>query len=226
MIFTVEFDAIIEENTDLLDTLRANDATGYNTIADVKQKDGSFDLTPLFIGSQGTLGIITEMIMRGEFRSLHMGVAAMVFASSNTARDALDELCSMTPAFVEYFDAELFETAAKCGRQYEFYKRALDEIKAPASVVIVGFDEFSDRVRAKRLKKVVKTFAEVWKMSYFQPPTVIRRRICSLLTLPTIQPCLGSRVRGLQESLLGSTSPTERLEILQSQLIYLLKSII
>lgn len=132
------------------------------------------------------------MIMRGEFRSLHMGVAAMVFASSNTARDALDELCSMTPAFVEYFDAELFETAAKCGRQYEFYKRALDEIKAPASVVIVGFDEFSDRVRAKRLKKLLKHLPSM-KMSYFQPPTVMRRRICSLhSTLPTIQPCLGA----------------------------------
>jgi FAD/FMN-containing dehydrogenase len=114
-------DGIIEESADILDNLRSNDATGYNTIADVKQKDGSFDLTPLFIGSQGTLGIITEMILRAEYRSLHYGVAALVFASANTARDALDDLCKMTPAFVEYFDAEFFNTAATCGRRYNFY---------------------------------------------------------------------------------------------------------
>lgn len=46
-------DTILEENADLLDTLRSDDATGYNSVADVKQSDGSFDLTPLFIGSQG-----------------------------------------------------------------------------------------------------------------------------------------------------------------------------
>jgi FAD/FMN-containing dehydrogenase len=153
-------DAIIEENGEVFDTLRANDATGYNTIADVKQKDGSFDLTPLFIGSQGTLGIVTEMIMRAEFRSAHIAVAALVFASSNAARDALDELCNMTPAFVEYFDAQLFDNASARGRNYEFYRRATETIKSPASVVIVGFDEFGDRQRSKKLKKVVKVFSK------------------------------------------------------------------
>ncbi|QQS22254.1 FAD-binding oxidoreductase [Candidatus Saccharibacteria bacterium] len=205
-------DAIIEENTDLLDTLRANDATGYNTIADVKQKDGSFDLTPLFIGSQGTLGIITEMIMRGEFRSLHMGVAAMVFASSNTARDALDELCSMTPAFVEYFDAELFETAAKCGRQYEFYKRALDEIKAPASVVIVGFDEFSDRVRAKRLKKVVKTFAKYEDVVFSTADGDEAQDMLAALDVTYYTALPGEQSEGAPGIFTGFHVPTERLE--------------
>ena len=33
----------------------------------MKQKDGSFDLTPLFIGSQGSLGVICEVIMKAQF---------------------------------------------------------------------------------------------------------------------------------------------------------------
>ena len=151
-------DGIIEESADILDNLRSNDAAGYNTIADVKQKDGSFDLTPLFIGSQGTLGIITEMILRAEYRSLHYGVAALVFASANAARDALDDLCKMTPAFVEYYDAELFNTAATCGRKYDFYTQASEKLK-PESVVIIGFDDFSEHHRAKALKKITKMFA-------------------------------------------------------------------
>ncbi len=148
-------DGIIDESGDVLDNLRSNDATGYNTIADVKQKDGSFDLTPLFIGSQGTLGVITEMIMRAEYRSLHYGVAALVFASPNAARDTLDDLCKMAPAFVEYFDAELFETAITCGRKYDFYAQASEQLK-PASVVIIGFDDFNEHHRAKHIKKVAK----------------------------------------------------------------------
>ncbi len=150
-------DGIIEEYADVLDSLNANDSTGYNTVADVKQRDGSFDLTPLFIGSQGTLGIITEMIMKAEYRSLHMGAAALVFSSENAARDALDMLSNMTPALLEYMDAELFENALKHGRTYDFYTKAKETL-TPESVVIIGFDDFSDRARAKQIKKVLKFF--------------------------------------------------------------------
>ncbi|MFZ1258210.1 MAG: FAD-binding oxidoreductase [Candidatus Saccharimonas sp.] len=152
-------DGIIEEYADVLDTLRANDATGYNTIADVKQKDGSFDLTPLFVGSQGTLGIVTEMIMRAEFRSLHVSAAALVFSNSNAARDALDELCKMAPALIDYVDAELFETAKKAGKVYQWYDDATKDVPA-AAVVVVGFDEFNDRHRNKRLKRIIKMFGK------------------------------------------------------------------
>ncbi|HEX5797691.1 MAG TPA: FAD-binding oxidoreductase, partial [Candidatus Saccharimonadales bacterium] len=53
-------DTLIEENYETIEKLKSFEprtSAGYN-IADVKRKDKSFDLTPLFIGSQGTLGII------------------------------------------------------------------------------------------------------------------------------------------------------------------------
>ena len=152
-------DRIIEDYAEVLDTLRSNDAVGYNTIADVKQKDGSFDLTPLFVGSQGTLGIVTEMIMKAEFRSLHTAVAALTFDSSNAARDAIDDLCKLSPAFVEYFDAQLFDTAAKAGREYAFYAEAASTL-TPTSVIIVGFDDFSERHRAKHLRQLTKRWGK------------------------------------------------------------------
>lgn len=148
-------DRIIEENADLLDNLRSDDATGYNTIADVKQKDGSFDLTPLFIGSQGTLGIISEMIMRTEFKGNYLAVGAFVYEKTDEARDAFDELCRMNPAFIDYFDGKLFDTAAVAGKTYEFYAKASESF-TPGAVIIMGFDDISDRARAKHLKKLQK----------------------------------------------------------------------
>lgn len=153
-------DNLIEDNWDLIDKIHPDDISGYSAIADVKRKDGSFDLTPLFVGSQGTLGIISEMIMKSEFRSLHWAVAALVFESGEVARDCLDAIDATLPAFVEYFDARLFETARRSGRTYSFYEHAAKTIK-PEVVVIVGYDDFSSKNRTKKIKKLERSLAKV-----------------------------------------------------------------
>ena len=152
-------DGVIEEYGDVFDTLAANDATGYNSIADVKQKDGSLDLTPLFVGSQGTLGIISEMIMRSEFRSPRTSVGVLVFETAEMARDALDQLCSMNPAFVDYFDAALFDKASAQGCVYSWYAQVAAQF-TPAAVIIFGFDDFNARHREKALKRLQKAYGK------------------------------------------------------------------
>jgi FAD/FMN-containing dehydrogenase len=146
-------DNLIEDNLELIDkkiNTELRDNVGYESIASVKRKDGSFDLTPLFIGSQGTLGIISEMIMRTEFVSHKWGVTIASFASTEAARDMLDRLRDIDPTLLNYYDGEVFEAAAKNGKKYEFYT---SETKA---VVIFGVDDFSERARARKLKKVAK----------------------------------------------------------------------
>lgn len=149
-------DGLIEDNRQLIDekitgSMQGN--TGYGRIAEVKQKDGSFDLTPLMIASQGTLGIISEMIMKTEFLSTHKSVALISFASAETARDVADQLVKFEPAYLEYFDGNCFELAAAAGKTYDFYKHG--EF-IPEAVVLVGFNDFSDRSNIKRLKKIEK----------------------------------------------------------------------
>lgn len=149
-------DNLIGDNQQLINEKLVDDVcdnVGYASIAKVKQKDGSFDLTPLFTGSQGTLGVISEMIMKAEFASAHTSVAILSFASSEAARDALDRLAKLSPAFLEYFDAGLFDLAAVAGKTYDFYKNADHLVEA---VLLVGFDDFSDRSNAKKLKKLTK----------------------------------------------------------------------
>jgi FAD/FMN-containing dehydrogenase len=153
-------DGLIEENKELIEEKLAGDVVsnaGYSAIAKVKRKDGSFDLAPLFAGSQGTLGIISELIMRAEFMSAQRSVAVATFKSVEAARDAIDALAGLEPAFLEYFDNALFTIAAAQGKTYDFYKDAPGPVKA---VVLVGFDAFSERHNHRKMKKAVKLLSK------------------------------------------------------------------
>ena len=153
-------DNLIEDNAQLIaERVGADlrDTTGYAAIARIKQKDGSFDLTPLLIGSQGTLGIISEMIMKSEFVSASMAVAAIAFPTNQAARDAIDQLDGLEPALLEFYEGDLFTVASARGKNYTFIKNAGGEVGA---MLIVAFDDFSERNRSKKLKKVQKLMAK------------------------------------------------------------------
>jgi glycolate oxidase len=153
-------DNLIEDNAQLISekiTSNLRDNVGYSSISKVKKKDGSFDLTPLFIGSQGTLGIISEMIMKAEFTSANIAVAVAAFTSSEAARDALDNLNGFEPAFVEFYDGDLFTIAAARGKTYGFLKDALENVGA---VVVVGFDDFSEHARMRKIKRFQKLLSK------------------------------------------------------------------
>lgn len=149
-------DNLIEDNKQLIEErvgVDTPDTAGYSAIAKVKQRDGSFDLTPLFVGSQGTLGIVSEMIVKCDFVSTHSAVALAAFTSKEVARDALDQLRKFEPASLDYYDGEFFELAASRGRKYSFYS---DVDGMMAAVIAIGFNDFSERARQKKLKKVAK----------------------------------------------------------------------
>ncbi len=154
-------DTLLDDNAQLIaDKVDWNvrDSAGYTTLSKIKQPDGSFDLTPLFLGSQGTLGIISEMIMKTDFMSESVGVAALAFTSSEAARDVLDQLDSLEPAFVEYYDGELFTVTATRGKRYSVLK---NDGELAGAVVLIGFDDFSDHARAKKLKKIQKLVSKL-----------------------------------------------------------------
>lgn len=151
-------DNLIDDNKQLIldmavSTVRNN--VGYSSIAQVKQKDGSFDLTPLFVGSQGTLGIISEMIMKTDYISAHKAVAIAAFSKAEAARDALDQLNHFAPSTMEYFEGDVFEQAKKQNKSYDFYTAATENGEVEA-VIIMTFDDFSERARQRKLKKVSK----------------------------------------------------------------------
>lgn len=151
-------DALIEENQAIIDTIDTTipDASGYASIARVRGKDGSFDLTPLFVGSQGTLGVISEMIMRVEYYNDRQAMVAMTFSSQQHVRDMIDEIQALGAARATVLDGQLIATAQANGYRFDVLEHAKENGRRIAGVLLCTFDDFNERARRRKAKKCQK----------------------------------------------------------------------
>lgn len=151
-------DALIEENQATISTIDPTvpDASGYASIARVRGKDGSFDLTPLFVGSQGTLGVISEMIMRVEYYNNRQAMVMMAFSSQQHVRDMIDEVQAIGATRATVLDGQMVAAAQANGYRLEALERAKESGRRIAGVLICTFDEFNERARRRRAKKCQK----------------------------------------------------------------------
>ena len=150
-----KLEGLIEDNEALIKQIREDDTpdnTGYKGIASVKSKDGSFDLTSLFIGSQGTLGIISEIVIKADYFSNDNTHVAIVVDSLQNGRDLSDRISELQPSELMVYEGELFRRANKQGVQFA----ALGELSQIGAVVYVRFNDINDRVQATKLKKLRK----------------------------------------------------------------------
>jgi len=152
-------DTILSDHAELINSIALDvpDNIGYN-IVDVERKDGSVDLTPLFVGSQGTLGIVSEVIMKAIEVARDPLVGALAFASHDSARDGLDALRELRLTSLELIDGRLFEAALAEGKRYPFYAGARDQGDV-AAVVVFEVDDHSGRAKKHTAKKIAKLFA-------------------------------------------------------------------
>lgn len=152
-------DTLLEENQESLDKLSlklAKNNAGY-ALADIKHKDGSFDLTPLIVGAQGTLGIISEIVLESEVYSLDTVVLAGFFSDLESTTRAVSELreAGVLPASLEMVDGNLLKQVGKISPN--LLKGAFGQA-LPGYVLVAEFDELSERNRKKELKRAKKIF--------------------------------------------------------------------
>lgn len=152
-----QIDGIVTDNWDLIQTAASQrriskNTSGYN-LADIKHKDGSFDLTPLFVGSQGTLGIVVEAIIKLEPYNSRQSLLVAEFDNLEKAHDALTELKQLGPSALEMVDHHLLAFVAQTDP-----KRLIGLLQNPnASMVLLAeFDDAHDRKRIHKAKKAEK----------------------------------------------------------------------
>ncbi len=157
-----QLDQLIDEHQELISriNLKKPDNYGYNNIARVKNKDGSFDLTPLFVGSQGTLGIINEAIIKLEPKPKQKLSGIMAFTDFEQAMDACDQLIKLKPTELNFFDSRIFALAKKQGNFFDYYEQL--ETKTGQSVRFLAFFDFnlkskiSKTTKAKKIESISK----------------------------------------------------------------------
>lgn len=150
-------DALIEENHDLIKSLKlktTKNSAGYD-LGGVKDKDGSVDLTPLFVGSQGTLGIISEAVIATEpFNPTSTLIAAHI-QDLEQAREVVQELrkLSKVPCAIEIVDQNLLNFIHK---QNPNQLKGVIKPPFPRIVMLIEFDDHGAKVQKKLAKKVAK----------------------------------------------------------------------
>lgn len=82
----------------------SKDSTGYHLWDIWDRETGIFDLTKLFVGAQGTLGLVTDIQVRLVARPKHSGVLVCFFKDISKLGEVINVVLEQKPATFESFD--------------------------------------------------------------------------------------------------------------------------
>lgn len=205
-------DNLLTDNAELIEKLAVDgrDNAGYNVV-DTRRRDGSVDLTPLVVGSQGTLGIISEVIMKVQPIPEYPLVGALAFPDHDAARDALDVLRALDPSLLELVDGRVFEYASEQGKTYPFYNEALEQGNV-AAIVVVEYDQSGDHAKKRVVKKIEKLFESQKSYMVFERKAETGDELRNLLQASVLSLVPDKPEHSVPQILEGAYIPQERLE--------------
>ena len=157
-----QMDGLITDNWDLVQSSRkhvSKNSAGYD-LADVKRADGSFDLTPLLVGSQGTLGVISEIDLSIVPNNMNRSLVVAGFTSIDDSSSVVADILKLAPATVEMVDKHLLEFIET---HYPNQLKGLLEQPFPEILLLIEFDDTGSSVQSKKVKKLLKILSRVTK---------------------------------------------------------------
>lgn len=154
-------DALLEENAQLVASARKHikaphNSAGYN-IFDIKGKDG-FDLTPLFVNSQGTLGIITEATLEVVAHNPITTMALVGLEELNDLHDVLPDILKLKPSVCDMINREAIKQVTRINPNQLSH---LLPPKPAAIYLLLEFDDQKDAIQKKSLKKLHKIVEKI-----------------------------------------------------------------
>lgn len=153
-------DTLLEENHEVVTKSHlgvSKNTAGYN-LADIKSKGGSFDLTPLFVGAQGTLGIVTEVVLKTEAYNPSTSLLVALFDDIKLAQEVIAEIMKLPdlPSSIELIDNSVLELIDKHNPNL---LAGIINKPLPSLVLLIEFDNETERVQkrlAKRTQKIME----------------------------------------------------------------------
>lgn len=135
-------------------------STGYNLwdVSRVTDEGRVFDLTQLIAGSQGTLGVVTEVSLWTLLKPLHAGLLLSFFDDLKKAGEATTKLVGLGPSSLEIVDHLLLEIVER--EKPEILKGLLPS-KIPAVALICEFDGDDFNEIGQKLKAAEDAIKEI-----------------------------------------------------------------
>jgi len=154
-------DSLIEESREIIEKLQLvgdRNNAGYN-LQDVKAKDGSFDLTPLLVGSQGTLGLLSEISFATEVHNPNIAMVAASFDSTEAAFLAVKRINEMKqgPSIIDFIDSSVISFVQSTNPS--LYKQTLGE-SVPEICLFLYLEESAGKFGKKSRKQLHKILEE------------------------------------------------------------------
>lgn len=184
-------DTLLEENAELIESIKkrikaSRNAIGYN-LFDIK--DGkSFDLTPLFVGSQGTLGIITEATLELAPYNPVTSLSLVSLDDLNDLHEVLPQILELKPSICDMVNRQAIKQVVKLNPNQ--LVGLLDRSSA-AVHLFIEFDDVKESAQKHAVKKLQKIIDKVEGTHQLaedsegqQKIWKIRQSISTILTYP------------------------------------------
>lgn len=143
--------SLLTEKQEQLDNIK-NTREGYTGAKHIVRNNGSvFDMLPIFFASEGTLGIITEVILRAVPSTPRPHRIFATFPNLESATKFADFCLEKEPLSVEIFDNKIFQTAEEFGKKPDLLSKKIEN----GYLVLASFNDKSRKSR-KKVRKCQK----------------------------------------------------------------------
>ena len=162
-----QVDSLILDHEDLIAKHQphtSKNAAGY-ALGRVRGKDGSFDLGQVIVGSQGTLGLVTEITFKTMAWNPRTTLLVGFFDDLKKAGLAITKLAPLGPSAMELADYHLLDFLRK-HRPQDI--EGLVPETLPKIIVLVEFDEtsqLSQTIHSKRAGRLLAKYAASYRVS-------------------------------------------------------------
>ncbi len=116
----------------------SKNSSGYNIWDVLDENRGMFDLTKVIVGSQGTLGVITDVTFQLVRPNPHAALVVLFLDDMNNLGEIIKRMMRHKPESFESYDNHTFQVAVKF------------------------FPEFAARLKSNFFKLAVSFFPEIW----------------------------------------------------------------
>jgi len=142
----------LAKNSDTISEIQVNKpshSSGYPALSQIKRSNGRiFDLLPAFLASQGTLGIISEVILHCEVLPHRPQRMLVSFNSFRTANEFLRFANTLHPLELNFYDLRILQAAESHGKKPEVITRKLED----GYIVYLSFNNTPHQSRQKVAK--------------------------------------------------------------------------